>query len=238
MANKIASGIRNTILIQAFLQISLALAVAAAITAPAAIFASEASPAAVSEEEVRESLKDRLKKASEEKSSQAMKVLGAQTKTAVLGKLTDITNSTLAITTREENEELVALNDETVFVRNGKTAAAADLQIGDFIIAMGNVNGDKILSARRVVAIDKEPARPSRVILLAKVDEINSDKGRFSAIEERPAELDGPQTYQVKVQKSVKFDWEQINSGQTIILIGIPDPDGERLLNLRAFKLR
>src|SRR3989338_9146160 len=131
----------------------------------------QAATPTISEEEVKNSLQERLKKAAQEKGEAADQVLGAKNKLAVVGKLSDVSNSTLTIRARGETNELVTTDNETTFVRNNKTVKREDIQIGDWVIVMGyrGDNGNSVVVAKRVVAKDKQTDYPKRTVVKGKV---------------------------------------------------------------------
>jgi hypothetical protein len=199
--------------------------------------AQQATDSGVSEEEVIESLQERLKRAAEEKSEEAEEILSSPTKTAVVGKLTDIANETLTIETREEAEELVASNEDTTFVRGGKTVKLQDIQIDDFVIAMGYRNGNEVLEAKRVVATTKPQDRPQRTILLATVAEINIKNKTLTVTDTKPVELGGTDTYTIIVPKSSDFDFDELEENTKLIITALPDKNDEFSLTLRTYKI-
>ncbi len=75
---------------------------------------------------------------------------------AYLGVVTDITSSTIQIKNPESQIEQIAIGDDGISVVNAKgttskTVKLTDIAIGDFIVAMGYVNGDRVLNAQRVL---------------------------------------------------------------------------------------
>lgn len=191
----------------------------------------------VTEDEVRQSLQDRLKKAAEEKSDEAEQVLGSTSRTAIVGQLTDIANETLTIMAEGELEQMASTGDETTFVRKGKTVKLKDIQIDDYVIVMGYRNGDDVLEAKRVVATDKSFDRPRRTILRAKIVEVSTRAKSFTVTDGKPAELGGPETYTVTLPRSYDLDLTELEPDQTMVLIGLPDEDDEFSLTLQAHKL-
>ena len=78
---------------------------------------------------------------------------------AYLGVVTDITSSTIQIKNPESQIEQIAAEDGGITVVNAKGTTSkqvklTDIAIGDFIVAMGYVNGDKVLRAQRILITD------------------------------------------------------------------------------------
>ena len=193
----------------------------------------------ISEEEVKNSLQERLKKAAQEKGEAADQVLGAKNKLAVVGKLSDVSNNTLTIRARGETNELVTTDNETTFVRNGKAAKREDIQIGDWIIAMGyrGENGNSVVVAKRVVAKDKPTEYPKRVAVMGKVTsdkfQVTSDKKTFK-IETAGGKAE---VFTVTVTTKSKIATDDIGEGKTVVLIGEPDKNDATKLTVKAIKV-
>jgi hypothetical protein len=78
---------------------------------------------------------------------------------AYLGVVTDIADSTIQIKTPESQIDQVSVADKNLTVVNtkgntSKQVKLTDIAIGDFIVAMGYVNGNQVLSAQRILITD------------------------------------------------------------------------------------
>lgn len=196
----------------------------------------EVTPAAaISEDEVKNSLQERLKKAAQEKGEKADQVLGDKNKLAVVGKLSDVSNNTLTIRSRGETNELVTTDNETTFVRNNKTVKREDIQIGDWVIAMGyrGDNGNSVVIAKRVVAKDKQTEYSKRVAARGIVKSKQAGKKSFTV------ETDGakPASYTVVIPSKSEVKIDNIEEGKTVVLIGEPDKTDAAKLTLKAIKI-
>lgn len=111
---------------------------------------------------------------------------------AYLGTVTDITENTIQIkSTKDEIQQVSVIADETDFIKIGKTKEAvkySDVAIGDNIIAMGFINEDVVLDAKRVLLT--QPAEPvTNKVIYGEVVEIDrktvtlkvSDEGQWTA---------------------------------------------------------
>lgn len=98
---------------------------------------------------------------------------------AYLGTVTDITDSTIQIKSTDSQIQQIATNklDVTVINTTGttnKTVKITDIAIGDFIIAMGHVNGKEVLDTQRILITDST-AEPKISLSLVKVSEITKN---------------------------------------------------------------
>jgi hypothetical protein len=78
---------------------------------------------------------------------------------AYIGTVTDITDSTLEIKTMNSEIKQISVNSESTDVINAKGTTnkqvkVADIAIGDFIVAMGYINGNSVLAAQRILITD------------------------------------------------------------------------------------
>lgn len=195
----------------------------------------KAATPTISEDEVKNSLQERLKKAAQEKGEKADQVLGTKNKLAVVGKLSDISNNTLTIRARGETNELVTTDSETTFVRNNKTVKREDIQIGDWVIAMGQRgdNGNSVVIAKRVVAKDKQTEYPKRIMVRGTVKTVQTAKKSF-VLESDDAK---PVGYTVTIPFKSEIKISDIPEGKTAVLIGEPDKTDAAKLTLKAIKI-
>lgn len=189
----------------------------------------------ISEEEVKNSLQERVKKAVQVGGEKADRVLEVKNKLAVVGKLSDVSNNTLTIRTRGETNELVTTDSETTFVRNNKTVKREDIQIGDWVIAMGyrGDNGNSVVVAKRVMAKDKQTEYPKRVSVKGIVKSKQTGKKSFT-VETGGAK---PASYTVVIPSKSEVKIDSIEEGKTIVLIGEPDKNDETKLTVKAMRV-
>ncbi len=199
----------------------------------------QAATPTISEDDVKNSLQERLKKAAQEKGEKADQVLGAKNKLAVVGKLSDVSNNTLTIRARGETNELVTTDNETTFIRSNKTVKREDIQIGDWVIAMGQRgdNGNSVVIAKRVVAKDKQTEYPKRVAVKGKItgDRLQvTGGGKTFKIEAEGAKKE---IFTVTVTTKSKIATDDIGEGKTVVLIGEPDKNDPAKLTVKAMKV-
>lgn len=75
---------------------------------------------------------------------------------AYIGVVTDIADSTIQIKTADSQIEQISVGGDNIAVINSKGTASktvklTDIAIGDFIVAMGYVNGNSVLLAQRIL---------------------------------------------------------------------------------------
>ena len=96
---------------------------------------------------------------------------------AYLGVVTDIVETTIQIKSTGGEIEQVSVNEEnTSFVNitsNTKAVNFSDIAIGDFLVSMGFLDGNSVLTAQRVLIAD-EPEPPDRVSMYGEVKELGN----------------------------------------------------------------
>ena len=78
---------------------------------------------------------------------------------AYIGTVTDITDSTIQIKTTDSQIDQISISADKTSVTNStgttpKAIKTTDIAIGDFIVAMGYVSGNSVLSAQRILVTD------------------------------------------------------------------------------------
>lgn len=149
---------------------------------------------------------------------------------AVIGTLSEISDSTLEIKDRKGDLRMAATGDETVFVRVAKGKRSEiefkDLVLGDFIIAMGFKNGNDVLEAKRVITFDKSP-----------ITKRHAAYGVVQSNEEGTLTIKHPKTNEVwtvetskgttvtkKVEgKMQEVDVDEIEVGARVVAAGTPE---------------
>lgn len=191
----------------------------------------------VSEVEVRESLQDRLRRAAEDKTDEAKKILGSSDRRAIVGTLKDLSSNTLTIQLKNGGTRMSSIGESAVVLRQGKAAKLEDLAIGDYVIAMGYLTTGDVLDARRVVAVDKPTSQPARMTLVGTISSVNEKSASLKVASARPAELGGAEDFEVNVSKTANFEIASAAEGTKILIVGILSSKDPHSLTAKAIKL-
>ena len=97
---------------------------------------------------------------------------------AYLGIVTDITSTTIQIKDTASQIQQISVGADGITVvntkgTNNKTVKLTDVAIGDFIVAMGYVNGNQVLEAQRILITDPLE-EPTLTVSMAKVTKASS----------------------------------------------------------------
>ena len=131
--------------------------------------------------------------------------------TAYVGTITDISSGTIQI--KDENGDIkqISLLEDTKFINTLKKnieVKSTDLAIGDYIIAMGFVNGNKVLKTQR--------------LLITSPIEENKFEAKKITIEE----LSKTKINNISLPKKwIGPDIKSLEIGQNIILVGLSNED-------------
>ena len=175
-------------------------------------------------QEIREQAQERI-----------MALRQAAKKRAYWGELVEITNSTLVLE-NPRGEKRVKTDDDTKFFL-GKTATSfEDLEIDNFIIAMGYLDENGVLEAKRVISLKKAP-KPAikRHAVYGKVSDISEDE-KILALTHPKKEV----TYEVqvtgttritkKVEEEIKkATFADIEIGDRVVAIGTKEEESETI---------
>lgn len=131
--------------------------------------------------------------------------------TSYIGTITDILNNTIQIKDESENIKQISISKETSYInmlKKNVEVKQTDLAIGDYIVAMGLVNGNKVLKAKRIlisspVVEDKYEAK------IVTIENLSKTKINDITL---PKKWNGPDTKDLEI-------------GQKIILVGLQNED-------------
>lgn len=191
----------------------------------------------VSESDIRDSIRDRLKKAAEEKSGEAEKVLDARSRRAFVGTVKDITDSTVTLTTRTGVTKLGALAPGTTVMKSGKSIKIKELAIGDAVIAMGYAGNQDVLDVRRVVVIDSFTSRNRERIYFGHITRIDAKTRVFTLSSSRPTELGGAETLEVTVPRGHETSITDLVVNDRVVLVGTVSTTDASSLTLIKLKV-
>lgn len=94
---------------------------------------------------------------------------------AYVGTVTDIIDSTIQIKSLDSQIQQISTKDKTIPVVNtkgtaNKTIKIGDVAIGDFIVAMGFIDGNDVLEAKRILVTDS----PLKLKITAEIQKVDA----------------------------------------------------------------
>ncbi len=142
-------------------------------------------------QEIRQAIKDKL-----------TEIKDKIEKKAYVGTILEITDSTLSLTNFRGKRRVRLSAETTIIGGNKKEVTIKDLAVEDKVIAMGEVDANGTLEAKRVIVVPKPLTPPiKRLIFYGTVTEINSKTSTITLTNIK--NLD--QTLAITVDKNTKF---------------------------------
>lgn len=179
------------------------------------------------QEDLSETIKERLKKASND----SVLSVTDTAPTALVGTLESVANGTLTIKTKT-GVSLASVNDDTAYVRlpKSETIAFEDVAIGDYVIAMGFVNGSEVLEAERVVVSSTPPTPSTKQSLVGTVIAINQKTDTLTITSPTGSEtdvtFDDSQLFsRENAIEEVELDFDDLEEGKYVLAIYQPEAE-------------
>lgn len=162
---------------------------------------------------------------------------------AYIGTVTDIIDSTIQIKSTDSQIQQIATNSQDLSVVNSKgstnkSVKLTDIAIGDFIVAMGYIDGNEVLDAQRILITDS-PLKSQIAISMQNVKEVSKKALTLSpagGAEENiftPDKNTTMESYSAGKVKSVKIT----DFSKSDLVITVSDTTGQPSLPRAIFNL-
>ena len=153
---------------------------------------------------------------------------------AYIGIVTDITSSTIEIKSTSSQIEQISVSADGTSVVNStgttsKTVKISDIAIGDFIVAMGYINGNSVLGAQRILITDPV-TEPKLTVSQAKVASVTKKALTVNKFPDNTPDTVTPdkntdiEAVAANVSKAAKF--AAISAEDTVIYVVTTDDKG------------
>lgn len=175
---------------------------------------------------------DELRKEAQE---QVQSLKDAAKKRAFWGELVEITNSTLVLE-NPRAEKIVQTGDTTELFLGKAEIDFEDLEIGNFIIALGYIDEEGNLEAKRVTSYKTAPEPATkRYPIFGDVSDVSEDEEIIAL-----THPDGEKTYEVEVGTKTtivkkiegeieEIDFEDIKMGDRLVVIGTKEGENDTI---------
>jgi len=185
------------------------------------VYSSEFQKYITEEESQSQEATDSIRYRVEQKVSQALK-----SPKALLGTVTDISENTLQIKSSGGEIEQISVSADTSALAIGKTnkeVKVTDIAIGDYIVAMGFMNGNGVLNTKRIL-INSPDEATNRLAIFAKVSKDNNTSLITQIIRTDEDKKVTPQkavaVFLINEGKASKVTFAKINLEDTLVAIG------------------
>jgi len=156
---------------------------------------------------------------------------------AYVGALKSIADTTLILETKNGIKQ-AKVSSQAAILRLEKSKKKKikfeDLAIGDFTIAMGYIEENEVLDAKRIIVKRKEKPEKKRLVLFGLIEEIDVKKELITF-----KEIRNQKTWQLKITTKTKMNRQlkKIKKGERLVTISLPQKGNNLLNGLRIFIL-
>jgi hypothetical protein len=212
------------ILLFVFLSTSFSLRILAQESTPEAD--TDSTPSAQTDdddiEKIRQAVKDKVK----EKIDQIINK--PNQKTGWVGKITEITNNQISLNCLNQDTRLTLIDEDTAIINSKRQQVDTDqLKIDQIILAMGYIDIEGQLLAKRVLITNEPIENLKNTIILATITDISQTTSTMTLI------TNDRQIFQIKTDKSTK----DLTKNQKIIVVLKQDSDSSDSWQIVDFKL-
>lgn len=192
-----------------------------------------ATESAISEEEVKEKIKERLEKVVNEgldKIKGVIKEKKTEKIYAYVGKIKSINNHNLTIKTIFGDKQVEVASQAAILKvipkKSKTTINLEDLELDQFVIAMGPKKEEGVLEGKRLIIAPQPSVSLKRKVLWGKVVEIDDKKVTFKTNEEQESIIIGSKT-KLKIVGIEKPTIDDIQIGDHLSAIVTLDKKGQ-----------
>lgn len=194
-----------------------------------------ASPTPEATKPAAKELRDKVKQIVREK----LQEVEAGQKRGFFGEISEIADLTLTLDTNQGKRQVNIATDAAIISKNRKNIESEDLEIGNFVIAMGYITEKDVLNARRLVVSEK-PKIPLREVVFGKITDISTEEEVLTVKNEKSEivytlELTSKTTLNKKVKGEIKkVHFESIEKGDQTLAIGTPSENEHKLITAKT----
>jgi len=157
---------------------------------------------------------------------------------AYFGEIKQIGSQEFTLQTRREEIQVTVGSETKIIGKNKQDLQFKDLKLGDYCIAMGFLNENRALEAKRIVLIPK-PKPPKRIAFWGKVSDISSEEKILTVINEKKG-----LTYTVAVNEKTiitkkvgtsiqRANFSAIEIGDKVAVVGTPSESEEKIVTAK-----
>lgn len=174
------------------------------LTSTMPVSAQTASPSGT----IRDSVKQKV-------AAELAQIKKAVAKKGFVGSVTTKTDATITMTTLlNQTRNLVVTTDTTVKLSGSKDGTLADIKVGDYILAMGDVDSDNKMNVKRLLVIPQPPA-DKRVATFGTVTKSTSSSITLTNLKN--------ESYDIKVTAGTKFNdkfkFSDLKDGSKVVVL-------------------
>lgn len=181
--------------------------------------------------EIREAVKEKVRKNFEETQKGQKK--------AFVGKITEVSNSTLTLETQTGKQQTKVEEETTIIGKNKNEIDFDDLEIDNYLIAMGYLSENGILQAKRVIVTEKAKT-PNQQVAVGRVTDISADEKIITVKNEKKEIIYTVEatsktiiTQKSEDGKVEKVSFNKIKDDDWLVAIGTPSENEEKIITAK-----
>lgn len=181
--------------------------------------------------EIRNAVKEKVREKLEETQEGQKK--------AFVGEIAEVSNSTLTLETRSGKQQAEVDEKATIIGKNRSEINFEDLEIGDYVIAIGYLDENEVLQAKRVV-VTKELETPTRQVAVGRVTDISADEKIITVKNEKKGMIYTVEaTTKTTITKkpdegeAEKINFNKIEENDWLVAIGTPTENEEKIITAK-----
>ena len=177
--------------------------------------------------EIKDTIKQRLEKTIGDNVDKIQGLIDEEKsnlkKRAFAGQIESMTENTLTINTDDDVKQ-ASFSEETNLIKlPGRSSVDIEnLEVGDFIIAMGFLNESEVLETRRIVISPQPKPAPERKLFWGKIEEIDD---KIIVFDNEEIDLPSEKLLQIRGLDEASFD--DVSLGDKLFILATIDKNGE-----------
>lgn len=187
-----------------------------------------AIPTIVEEQDFQDKIKSAVAKNLATAEAQLKTKLDLKSLSGYSGKITDIKQTTLTMTTADNTIFQLGISKNTVFSKSGVDIKLSSLAIGDDIIAIGNKTSDDIINLRRLSVYSPTTPTSTKKVIIGTISTVNQKTKNISITSTDNTNY----TINIKSNSPIKFD--DLVTGKKVLAIIKTDNKTDTVSLLKA----
>ena len=181
--------------------------------------------------EIRDAVKEKVREKLEETQEGQKK--------AFVGEIAEVSNSTLTLETRS-GEQQVEVDEEAIIIgKNRSEIDFEDLEIGNYVIAMGYLDENEVLQTKRVAVTEKLKVLTQQVAA-GKVTDISADENIITVKNEKKGVIYTVEattkttiTQKTNDGEAEKIKFSEIEENDWLVAIGTSTENEEKIITAK-----
>jgi len=181
---------------------------------------------------------DQIREAVKEKVKEKIDQIKQGQKRAFVGKVLEVNETSLSLNTKNGEKQVNVTGETNILGVDRKEISLEDIEAGQFAIAMGYLDENETLEAKRIILTEK-PTPPNREAAVGRVTDISQEEKVFTIKNEKKnlvymIEATSKTTITKKIDGEIeKVKFEDIEENDYLVAIGTPGENSEKIITAK-----